>query len=106
NSEVFGTTPSATGQPITIGVRNVSPVQYPFNGLIDEVEIFDHALSDAQVLAIFNAGAGGKCKPCLPPPNDMVSWWPGDGHPNDIQGTHHGTLQNGAGYGTGHVAQA
>src|SRR5437762_11246820 len=105
NSQVFGTTPSATGQPITIGVRNVSPVQYPFNGLIDEVEIFDHALSDAQVLAIFNAGAGGKCKPCTPPPSDMVAWWPGNGYANDIQGSNHGTLRGDATYATGRVGQ-
>jgi len=33
-----------------------------FNGLIDEVELFNSALSAADVLAIFNAGTAGKCK--------------------------------------------
>jgi CSLREA domain-containing protein len=31
----------------------------------------------------------------LTPPANLVSWWSGDGHANDIQGTNHGTLQNG-----------
>ena len=36
----------------------------------------------------------------------MVSWWPGDGDANDIQGTNNGTLQHGATFDTGEVAQA
>jgi hypothetical protein len=33
-----------------------------FNGLIDEVEIFNRALCDAEIKAIFNAGSAGKCE--------------------------------------------
>jgi hypothetical protein len=36
----------------------------------------------------------------------MISWWPGDGNPNDIQGSNNGTLQGGAGYAIGEVGQA
>ena len=32
-------------------------------GGIDEVEISDRALSDAEILAIYQAGAAGQCKP-------------------------------------------
>ena len=32
------------------------------NGLIDEVTIYDRALSTAEIQAIFNAGSAGKCK--------------------------------------------
>jgi len=32
------------------------------NGLVDEVEIYDRALSAAEIEAIFNAGGAGKCK--------------------------------------------
>src|SRR5262249_30258255 len=35
----------------------------PFNGLIDEVSIYNRALSDTEVQATFNAGSAGKCKP-------------------------------------------
>lgn len=41
---------------------------------------------------------------CAPPPSGLVGWWPGDGHPLDLEGTNHGTLVNGAAYGWG-VAQ-
>ena len=37
----------------------------------------------------------------------MVAWYPGDGNANDIQGTNHGVLRNGAlATATGRVAQA
>src|SRR3954471_5623734 len=43
---------------------------------------------------------------CTPPPPNMVSWWPGDGNANDIQGSNNGTLQNGATFAPGMVGQA
>jgi concanavalin A-like lectin/glucanase superfamily protein len=43
---------------------------------------------------------------CTPPPGGMVSWWPGDGNANDIQGSNNGTLQNGATFAPGIVGQA
>src|SRR2546423_3558625 len=43
---------------------------------------------------------------CAPPPPDIVSWWPGDGDANDIQGSNDGTLQNGAPFAAGIVGQA
>ena len=33
------------------------------DGLIDEVEIFDRAISDAEIKAIYDAGSLGKVKP-------------------------------------------
>jgi hypothetical protein len=49
-----------------------------FAGLIDEVDLFNRALSAVEVKAIYNAGT--------PPPPNMISWWPADGHFNDIIG--------------------
>src|SRR5438270_12952784 len=43
---------------------------------------------------------------CTPPPPNMVSWWPGDGNANDIQGGNNGTLQGGATFASGKVGQA
>jgi len=37
--------------------------KYPFFGEIDEVEIFNRALSATEIQAIYNAGNAGKCKP-------------------------------------------
>lgn len=36
----------------------------------------------------------------------VVGWWPGDGNPNDIRGSNHGALTNGATYAAGQVGQA
>ena len=33
---------------------------------------------------------------CVQPPSGLVSWWPGDGTAEDIQGVNDGTLKNGA----------
>jgi hypothetical protein len=47
---------------LLIGTRLSLPSS-TFEGLIDEVEIFDRALSEAEIQAIFEAGPHGKCKP-------------------------------------------
>jgi hypothetical protein len=36
---------------------------FNFTGRVDEVEVFDRALSDAEIAAIYNAGSAGKCRP-------------------------------------------
>ncbi|MEW6571702.1 MAG: LamG-like jellyroll fold domain-containing protein [Nitrospirota bacterium] len=43
---------------------------------------------------------------CTPPPSGLISWWPGDGDANDIVDNNHGTLLNGATFGTGLVDEA
>ncbi len=92
--------------PLRIG-RLVDTFWAPFNGLVDEVEIFNRTLSQAEIQAIFNAGSAGKCKPqCAQPPTGMTAWYPGDGNPNDIQGTNNGTPRNGATFAAGKVGQA
>ena len=78
-----------------------------FGGVIDEVELFDRALTAAEIRAIYNAGGAGKIKPePIPPPAGMVSWWPGDGNANDIVDGNPGTLQGGATFAPGIVGDA
>src|SRR5262249_11061457 len=36
---------------------------FNFTGAIDEVEVFNRALSGSEIAAIFNAGSYGKCQP-------------------------------------------
>ena len=43
---------------------------------------------------------------CVVPPSGLISWWPGDGNAMDIQGSNHGTLQNGATFAPGLTGQA
>jgi len=49
-----------------------------FDGIIDEVEIFNRVLMQSEIQSIYEAGSAGKCKPCVAPPSSMVSWWPLD----------------------------
>jgi hypothetical protein len=81
-----------------------------FQGLIDEVEIFNRALSHSEIQTLLSAGSAGKCKvtpgACISPPSGMTSWYTGDGTANDFLGKNNGTLENGAGFASGMVAQA
>jgi hypothetical protein len=43
---------------------------------------------------------------CFESPAGLVSWWPGDGNAEDIQGTNDGMLINGASFAGGKVGQA
>ena len=92
-----------SGESFTIGGRSGSLF---FSGLIDEVEVFNRGLSQAEILSIYNAGCTGKCRSCVTPPAGMISWWPGDGNADDIVDVNDGALQGGATFATGEVAQA
>ena len=59
------------------------------------------------ILIIFMvAGHVGAQEPCVQPPADLVSWWPGGGNAQDIQGSNHGTLQGGTTFAPGMVRSA
>ena len=58
-SDCFG---YAATTELAIGNR-AGATNQPFDGLIDEVEIFNSALSDSEIQAIFDAGSAGKIKP-------------------------------------------
>jgi hypothetical protein len=79
-----------TGAPLSGDLDNTSDlfmgVRTPgqggggfFAGCLDEVELIKRALTQQEIQAIFQAGSAGKCKPqCVPPPADLVAWWPLD----------------------------
>ena len=94
---------------ILIGAVNgqiSSPGEF-FQGMIDEVELYNRALTPDELAAIFAAGNGGTCKPtCATPPQGMIGWWPGDGNTNDLVNNHPGVANNEVSYPTGQVAQS
>ena len=51
--------------PLVIG-RNVPNPSIDWQGLIDEVELYNRALTQPEIAAIFSAGTAGKCKPPQP----------------------------------------
>jgi len=69
----FGTFPSATDMDLA-GLKTIIGGYYstifPFEGKMDEVAIFDSALSAAQVLAIYNGGTPQSLAPYSP-----LAWW-------------------------------
>ena len=95
-----------TTQSLTLGSMK-PPEQYRrLDGLMDEPEIFNRALSADEIAAIYNAGSAGKCRSCTPAPANIVSWWDAEGNADDIIGTNNGTLMNGATFASGMVGQA
>ncbi|HEX4119551.1 MAG TPA: LamG-like jellyroll fold domain-containing protein, partial [Verrucomicrobiae bacterium] len=100
--------------PLFIGTTGTwAPYLNMFGGIIDEVSIYNRALSADEIAAIYNAGSSGKCVStppppgCDPPPAGLVSWWRGEGNASDTIGTNNGTLSSsGASYAAGMVGQA
>ena len=91
-----------------VGIGNVNDGQnnFPFIGDIDEISLYNRALSAAEVQAIYNAGSAGKCAvACVSPPSGIVAWWPGEGNANDVVGGNNGTLEGGATFAPGMVGQ-
>ena len=63
-SQPLTVTPYNSSYPLQIGgIKNLASnrTNY-FNGVIDEVEIFNAAISQSDILSIYNAGSSGKCK--------------------------------------------
>jgi hypothetical protein len=107
NTLALSTAPANNTRDVHIGTSwgGGTPTRF-FHGLVDEAEYFDRALSAAEVQAIVDARTAGKCRPCTPPPSQLVSWWPGDGNADDIVGGNAGSLEGGVTFATGKVDQA
>lgn len=97
----------ATTDVLTIGDAhgNFGDAEF-WSGQLDEIELFNTALSDEDIAKIYHAGSAGKCRSCVSAPASMTDWWPGDGNADNIQGFHEGTLENGASFGAGKVGPA
>src|SRR5258708_26090521 len=84
----------------------------PFSRSIDEPAIYNRALSDSEINAIYAAGSAGKCPTgapptnCAPAPSGLISWWPGEGNANDVADANSGTLHGGVTFSNGVVGQA
>jgi parallel beta-helix repeat protein len=77
--------------------------------------VFPVTLSTSQVVTMTATNSSGTTSEfsnwtpspvCTPPPDGMVSWWPGDNTATDIQSGNNGTLKNGATFANGKVDRA
>lgn len=88
-----------------VGGASPGDVICPFPGMIDEPAIYGRALSQSEILSIYNAGAAGKKNPnCTPPATNVVAWWSGDGNGYDLARTNHATV-SGANHESAVVSQ-
>ena len=82
-----------TGAPITTDQRGLPRP-------VDDPTIPNASGGDGSDIGAFEAQS------CVEPPSGIVAWWAGDGNATDVQGGNNGTLQNGATFAAGMVAQA
>ena len=91
------------GDALAIGTARDGADGY-FRGVIDEVAIYNYALSPAQISSNFS---NVTLPPPPPPPPPtvpaLVSLWHGESNALDSVGSNHGTLLGGAGFGPGAV---
>jgi hypothetical protein len=64
----LGTFTPQTTYSLYLGKRPGPDALYSFAGLLDEPSIYNRALSSNEIVAIYNAGSGGKCAPSLGTP--------------------------------------
>jgi len=98
------------GGPAAIGARG-GDYAASFLGSIDEVSVYNRALSAGEIQGIFGAGTSGKCSPqvptnCSPAASGLVSLWPGEDNPNDVVDGNSGVAYGGVTYTNGVVGQA
>ena len=92
-----------TDSPVWIGNNSDIPSRL-WDGQIDEVGVYDRALTADEIAAIYAAGSDGICS-CAPLPADIISWWKAEGNASDFIGNNNGTV-NGAVYASGRVGEA
>jgi hypothetical protein len=85
--------------PMRTVTRSIS-IATPTSGAL----AFDHAGGDNTGLLLDDVRL--RRVTCTQAPTGLVGWWSGDGNTNDLAGTNHGTLQNGATFAPGLSGQA
>ena len=102
---------SGSEAEIVIGDHNPAIQVRRVHGLLDEVQIFNRALSVAEIQSIYLAGSAGVSKVIPAPlPAGLVSWWDGDLVSGttafDLGSGINGTMVNGATIVPGKVGNA
>jgi hypothetical protein len=92
------------GTPFLVGgiSSGGTPVAY-YTGLVDDIQVYDHALPDSEVQWLFDHPGRAVCASAT---DGMVSWWKGEGNASDFAGSNNGTLAGGVGFADGKIGQA
>ena len=115
-SQNLGTFTPATARNLYIGGRITDVYggpQYRFGGVIDEAQIFARTLTEAEIQAMYTAGAKGVCavdpqppSGCASIPGSLTHWWRAQGSALDYRKANHGTLMNGTTFVNGMLGNA
>jgi hypothetical protein len=101
--------PTANSSTVLFGRHDnggINGSYYPLVGGIDDVRMYNRALSASEVQQLYALEAPPSPPPyCQPSPSGIVAWWTGDGTPNDRYGTHNGVPVNAATFTPGIVGQ-
>jgi hypothetical protein len=91
-----------------VNIGGHSAINYgKLQGLIDEPTVYQRALSETEIQAIYNANSAGKCgSTCTPLPSNAAAWFKGEGDASDFFGINNGAPLNGVTYAAGKVGQA
>jgi len=96
--------PFATANPLQIGGIQGGPAPgNNFDGVIDELQIWNRGLTPSEISGIFNTV--GEYQPAARPAG-LVSWWPAEGNYADIINANNGTPSGGVRFAPGEVGQA
>ena len=90
-------------RPVYIGSSGETIWNGRMNGVIDELKIYNRALSDLEIQTNY---LNDNCRAAADVPADLVSWHGGDGDARDFINLNTGVLVNGADFTVGKVGQA
>jgi len=107
----LGTFTPQTQTPVYLGFRPSGPASGNyFEGGMDEVTLYNRALTAFEIQSIVAAGEAGKCPPpppaCLPVRPDIVSWYRAESNALDSVDSNHGQISNSVAYTDGEVEKA
>jgi len=73
---------------------------------IDEISLYNRALTTAEVLELYTASVAGKTPLCTSAPSDVVAWWEGQNNGADVFGYNPATVQGSVSFTRGFAKQA
>lgn len=97
-----------TSSTVSLLIGGSVPGPWNFNGQIDELSLYNRALSASEIQAIYNAGSAGKgiTTSCLSPPANIAGWWSGDCSASDLVNGHSAVPYNHTTYADAAVDKA
>ena len=101
-------TPKTTSD-LLFGHRMATGETFP--GILDDISLYNRALTQNEIQSIYNASSAGKCvsaqpPTCTPPPAGLVSWWRAENNALDVSGINNGILDGTVGFAAGETGQA